>query len=248
MKLLATRSTSIPVTAHPYPGTAIDISRFLPGFSPQDAAEFRDDVFIAPRRIPLVPTRRLVVLIPEGVLDEQALAQKIWRLASISKLHVLFLGLSPDEESTPYIRRRLALLAAALNQGELVARAIVEVGENWNRAVKKILHSGDLLVCIARHMTSYYAVGRRKMGEALAAAFDVPVYLLGGLQVGRAPAQVQFLRSLLAWVVSIAVLIAFGGMQIWVSQNVTAQLSPVLLCITIIAEGIILFKTIEWIG
>ena len=247
MKTLAARSISIP-TANQLPGKAMDISRLLPDFPTQEAAEFRDDVFITPQRFPLNPTRRLVVLVPDGSLDENALAHKIWRLASISSFQVLFLGLSPDEESVSYVRRRLALLAAAIQQGEVRARSGVVVGEDWNRAVKKVLHSGDLLVCIARHMVPYRAIGRRNMGEALAASFDVPVYLLGGLQVGRSPTQFQLVRSLVAWSLSIAILLAFAGLQIWISQNAHPELSTILLCLSIIAEGIILFKLIEKIG
>jgi len=247
MKILPTRPISIPA-ANQIPGTAMDISRLLPGFPTQEAAEFREDVFIAPQRFPLSPTRRLVVLIPEGDLDENALAHRIWRLASISSLQVLFLGLSPDEESAAYVRRRLALFAAAIHQGEVSARANVVVGEDWNRAVKKVLHSGDLLVCIARHMVPYRAIGRRKIGETLAVAFDVPVYLLGGLQVGHSPAQFQLVRSIVAWSVSIAILLAFAGLQIWISQNSRPELSTIILCFSIIAEGIILYKAIEWIG
>ena len=226
----------------------MDISRLLPGFPTQEAAEFRDDGFITPHRFPLNPMRRLVVLVPDGSLDENALAHKIWRLASISSLQVLFLGLSSDEESAPYFRRRLALLAAAINQGEVRARANVVVGEDWNRVVKKVLHSGDLLVCIARHMIPYRAIGRRNIGEVLAASFDVPVYLLGGLQVGRSPTQFQLVRSILAWSLSIAVLLAFGGLQIWISQNANPSLSIMLICLSIVTEGITLFKLIEWIG
>ena len=247
MKTLATRSISISA-ANQFPGAAMDISRLLPGFPTQEAAEFREDVFITPQRFPLNPTRRLVVLVPDGNLDENALAHKIWRLASISSLQVLFLGLSPDEESASYIRRRLALLAAAIHQGEVSARSSVVIGEDWNRAVKKVLHSGDLLVCIARHMVPYRAIGRRKMGEALAVAFDVPIYLLGGLQVGRSPAQFQLVRSIVAWSLSIAILLAFAGLQIWISQNARPELSTILLCLSIIVEGITLYKTIEWIG
>jgi hypothetical protein len=226
----------------------MDISRLLPGFPTQEAAEFREDGFITPQRFPLNPTRRLVVLVPDGSLDDNALTHKIWRLASISSLQVLFLGLSPDDENAPYVRRRLALLAANIHQGEISARTSVVVGENWSYAVKKVLHNGDMLVCIARHMIPYRAFSSRNIGEVLAASHDVPVYLLGGLQIGRSPTQFQLVRSILAWSVSIAILLAFGGLQIWISQNAHPDLSTILLCLSIIAEGILLFKFIEWIG
>jgi len=247
MKTLAARSISIPA-ANQLPGTATDITRLLPGFPTQEAAEFRADVLITPQRFPLNPTRRLVVLVPDGSLDENALVHKIWRLASISSLQVLFLGLSPDQENAPYTRRRLALFAVAINQGQVRARSSVVTEGNWNQAVKKVLHAGDLVVCMNSHIVPRLGIGRWKLGEALATDFDVPVYLLGGLQVGRSPQFLQQARSVAAWGLSIAILLAFGGLQIWLSQNANEQLSVLLICLSIVAEGITLFKLIEWIG
>jgi hypothetical protein len=248
MKILTARPISIPSVANQVPGTAMDITRILPGFPFHEAAEFSEDVFIAPQRFPLGPTRRLVVLIPESDLDENALAHRIWNLASLTGLQVLFLGLSPDEESAPFIRRRLALLASAIHQGEVRARSSVVVGVNWSRAVKKVLHLGDLVVCIEGHKVPRRGFGRWRLGEALSADFDVPVYLLAGLQIGRSPVQLQSVRSLIAWSLSIIVLLTFGGFQVWISQNDNSTLSVWLICLTIVAEGIALFKLIEWIG
>jgi hypothetical protein len=119
---------------------------------------------------------------------------------------------------------------------------------NWNQAVKKVLHTGDLVVCMNSHLVPRLGIGRWKLGEALATDFDVPVYLLGGLQVGRSPQFLQQARSVAAWGLSIAILLAFGGLQIWISQNANPSLSVFLICLSIVAEGITLFKLIEWIG
>jgi hypothetical protein len=190
----------------------------------------------------------LVVVIPEGNLDESALARRIWQLASSSRLQVLLLGLSSDDECASAVRRRLALLSAILRQGQVSTSTTSMVGKNWHLAVKAVLRSGDLVVSIARHMVAYHAIHRRSLGEALSAAFDIPVYMLGGLQVGRSPARMESIRSMAAWGLSIAILLAFTGLQIWISQNIDPRLSPILLGLSIIAEGITLLKSIDIIG
>ena len=245
MKMIAAQPMFVP-GAVALPSDAIRmLSILLPGYSMQDVSEARGDTLIAPDHFPLRPTRRLVVLVPEGGLDDTALARRIWRLASSSALKVLFLGLSPDPECVAPIRRRLAMLAVAVDQGDVSARVSVEVGSDWLQAVEDVLHSGDLLICIAGHRVPYHVIGRRKLGDALAAAFQAPVYELGGLQVSQSTTFMPWARTLVAWSISIAILVAFAGLQIWISRNASPRLSPILLCLTIIAEGITLLKTIE---
>jgi hypothetical protein len=224
------------------------LSILLPGYSMQEGSVARGDALMAPDHYPLRPTRRLVVLVPDGGLDETALARRVWRLASSSALKVLFLGLSSDPECVAPIRRRLALLAVAVDQGEVSARVSVAVGSDWLQAVEDVLHDGDLLICIAGHRVPYHVIGRRKLGDALASAFRAPVYELGGLQISQSQVSMPWLRTLVAWSISIAILVAFAGLQIWISRNASSRLSPILLCLTIIAEGIILLRTIERIG
>jgi hypothetical protein len=248
MKIVTARPMTFPLATDPPSGAAVAITCVLPGYPFQAAAEFHGDTFIAPQRLPLRPTRRLVVLIPEAGLDESALARKIWHLASTSALQVHILGRSPDEARASAIRRRLALLAAGLRQGQVSASTSIVVGESWERAVRAVLRNGDLLVCIARHKAPTHLFRHRSLGEALATAFDAPVYLLGGLKLDRSPAQFQRMRSLAAWSLSIVILLAFAGGQIWLSQNLKSPLSPILLGLSIIAEGITLLITIEWMG
>lgn len=247
MKSISVRPITMPVAADRGSDHAEDAACILPGYSSL-AAEFRHDCIIAPRRFPLRPTQRLVVLIPEGSLDEGALARKIWLLASTFALPVHLLGLSPDEESASAGRRRLALLAASLHHGQVSASMSIGVRENWIQAVGKVRRNGDLLVCIARHRVPYHIVSRRSLGQALLAAFNAPVYMLGDLQIGRSQAQLQLVRSVAAWSLSLIILLAFAWFQIQISQHQNPLFSPLLLSLSIILEGIALLKAMEWLG
>jgi hypothetical protein len=248
MKMIAVRPTLLPGAVEQPAGPNTLITAILPGRNLQDIPELQMDTLIASDHCPLRPTRRLVVLVPEGGLDETDLARRVWLLASHASLRVLFLGRSPDQESDSDVRRRLALLAAAVHQGEVNAQASVVIGKSWLRAVEGVLTGGDLLVCAAGHKISHRIIARTGLGDALAETFQVPVYLLGGLPVGHSPAFGKQLRSLVAWAVSIAFLIAFSGLQIWLSQNASGRLITVLLGLSVIFEGIALLKIIEWIG
>lgn len=237
-----------PIAAGKRAGTPVGVSCILPGYPFDADADFHEDVCIAPQRLPLYPARRLVVLIPENDLDESALARKVWQLASLTYLQVHLLGRSPDEAGASAVRLRLALMAASLQQGRVSASTSIVVGENWSQAVRTVLRDGDLLVCLAGHSISYQVVRSRELGEALTAEFGVPVYLLGGLQLDRSPAQWQALRSLANWGLSLFILVNFAGLQIWLSQHVHSRFSPFLLSLSIIAEGITLLTGIEWLG
>jgi hypothetical protein len=248
MKIVTSRPLIFPLSSDRRNSTTLSISTLLPGYPSKVAPEFESDFIIAPRRFPLSPTRRLVVLIPEGSLDENLLARKTWQLASPAALQVLLLGISPDGERASTMRRRLALLSANLVQAKVSASTSIVVGGNWNQALRKVIRKGDVLVCIARHKIAYYNILPRALGETLASAFEVPVYMLGGLKVGWSPVYLQRVRSMAAWGVSMFTLVAFAWLQIWISQNASKQLSSILICVSIVAEAITLLKANEWIG
>lgn len=225
-----------------------EISAILPGYALQERAEARRDRLIAPENYPLQATRRLLVVTPEGELEDETLARRVWQLASPAGLQVLFLGRTTKAENTAAVRRRVALLAAAVQQGEVEARASVASGKSWQQAVQEALRVGDVLVCVGEHRVRQLGLRRQRLGEVLATAFMAPVYLIGGLAVGPSPDWLGRLHALGAWSLSIAILVGFGGLQIWLSAKANPRFAPALICLAIIAEGITLFKTIEWMG
>jgi hypothetical protein len=248
MKILAFPSISawIGLADHSY--SPKDISVFLPGYYEEKSHDTAGDYLIAPDRPPLEPTRRLVVLIPEGDVDEGMLARKVARLAAAAALQLLFLGLSPDHESLPYLRRRLARLATLTAQGQGRASSNVIIGENWYQAANEVLRAGDLLVCFARHQVSFRIFGRRRLGELLSTSLSVPVLLLDGLHVGPSPYQWKWIQESFAWFVSIVLMGAFAGIQMWIERVSVTPSSTILLCLSVLIECLLIFKVNEWIG
>ena len=224
------------------------IRDFLPGYLPGPAAAVQTDALVVPEQAIISPIRRLVVVIPDGDIDESALAQRVWQLASTSVLSVLYLALSPDYAGVAYQRRRLAALAS-ITSGEGV-RALIQVveGKSWPQALEGVLHTGDLLVCLQNHLVPFRLVGRRALGELLAGAFTVPVYVLGKLHVGPSPKRHLWLKEMLAWLASLGVMAAFFGVQVWIDQMSRKPASTVLLCFSLLVEVYFIWKVNEWIG
>lgn len=223
-----------------------DITVFLPGFHQGGHGAHADDRLIIPDRIPVTPTRRLVVIMPDGELDDKALVRRIWELASTSGLNVLYLALSPGQNEAAYVRRHLADVASMTNYGPVGASTKIMVAGNWRQAVAEILHAGDLLVCVAKHRVAYRVLRRKMLGEVLSASFNVPVYLLGGLLIGPSRRRQKLVREVLAWLLFFAVIAGFSGSQIWIDQGYTKPLSTILLSISVVFELLLVFFINEW--
>lgn len=226
----------------------VEFQVFLPGFSELPEAALRKDTILIPDRIPVTPTRRLVVLVPPGEVDERTLVRRIWQLAANSSLSVLYLAIEPDDLYLASQRRRLSGMASLTSSPEVRARASVSPEKSWPRALESTLHPGDLLVCLAGHTIRGHFVRRRKLGEILVERVAVPVYLIGDLKIGLSPMQQQRIKSIQAWTASFTLIVAFFGLQVELNRSISGTMSTFLLCLSVLAELYILWKINQWIG
>lgn len=222
------------------------VTVFLPGFYDVENGVNLKDHLIAPERIPITPTRRLVVILPDGALDEKELANRIWKLASTSGLNVLFLALSPSQGDVAYMRRRLADMAAMMKYGHVGASAKIFIAGDWTQVIAEILHAGDLLVCMAKHQVSHRVLGHRLLGELLSASFNVPVYMLEGFSIGQSRRRQKLFREVLTWLLFFTIIVAFAGIQFRIDQEYLRPLSTILLCISVIFEMALVLLINEW--
>lgn len=249
MKSVTFQSITIPAGLRKPLEAPDELSEILPGVSTELLIDRQVDALILPEQAAELPSaRRLVVIVPEGSIDESELARRVWELASAAGLPVLYLGLSPDPTGTPTLRRRLALLAAETSQTPIAARPVVEVGKDWRQAASAHLQNGDLLVCLAEQHVPFHLLGQKRLGESLAAELQAPVILLAGLHVGRSASQLDRVRDALAWLFSLVILAAFGALQAWISQKTEPHLSTIFLCLSVVLEIIILLRMNAWIG
>jgi hypothetical protein len=219
----------------------------LPGYDQLPADEICDDVLLFPEKSAISKSQRLVVMVPRGNISENALARRVWQLASTSGLGVIYLALSPDEEQVPYFRRRLADLAMMTSNYNLRAYTHMSSESNWVSVIKKIIQPGDVLVCMANHMVSHHLVQREKLGEELVQMNSVPVYMLGGMKIGPTPEWEFAFKEVAAWITSLLLIIAFFGMQIGIDRSINGGFSKFLIVLSILAEFALLLKINDWI-
>ncbi|MBN1147648.1 MAG: hypothetical protein JXA78_10365 [Anaerolineales bacterium] len=229
-------------------GNSVDIQTFLPGLSALSATALGKDAVLIPDRIPVTHTQRLVVLIPDGEIDENALARRVWQLAVGMGPKVLYLALAPGDHQVAYQRRRLAGLAFMTTGNGVRAQTSVSIKNNWPQALEEALHPGDLLICLADHQISDRIVWRRALGEVLAESVAVPVYLLAGLKIGLAPYQRRWIKEMLSWTASLIWMATFFGLQVEIVRSTGGSVSTLLLCLSILVEFYFLWKINEWIG
>ena len=253
LKTLALHPTEIS-KGHPSPFQASmselspQLLALLPEISGLTATGLEGDVILIPDDLPMAPIRRLVVLIPPGEVDERSLARRVYHLASSSHNNVIYLAIDPESEISPLQRRQLASLASLTTGKDVYIEVKLCAEKTWFQALDKILGPGDLLVCLADHPVYDYFILRRKLGERLAGHVTVPVYLLNGVKVGRAPHTQQAIKEIEAWIAFFVILVSFFVLQVGIQRSTDKPAATILLCISVLVEVYFLWKINEWIG
>lgn len=230
------------------PDRAAQIQAVIPGYSQLPFDMIDEDALLFHERLPLNPTRRLVVLIPSGEINETAFARRIWQIAASSNLTILYLALSPDSTRMAYERRRLASLAALTSGLNVRAHASVSSESTWQKALGPVMQGGDLLVCLDTHMVPKNLFWHTPLGKQLAGMMNVPVYLIGGFVIAATPQERSAIREALAWMVSLALIAAFFALQVRIDRSIDGLFATLLLCLSAMAEVYLIWKFNEWIG
>ncbi len=257
MELLTMRESASPVSSSSKEGWApahhagrfslpAPVTALIPGIGTLPPVTLFEDGLCVPNAS-FLPTRRLVVLVPDDDLDEACLARRVWQLAACSCLRVLYLALPPDQPGAVSPQRRMAELAALTSDRSVQAQGVASEASNWRQALENILQPGDLLVCLAGQP----AVGRVKrhllLGVQIAETFARPVYLLGNVPLAlKQPS--SHTREILGWVISIALIAGFFVLQINIDRTALRSVSTLFLCLSVVAEIYLLGKVNEWIG
>lgn len=212
---------------------------------PQTALEA--DTLLLPERLPPVPARRLIVLVPAGEIDEHALARRVWQLATSSGISVLYLALSPKIDQASYQSRRLVSLAALTTYPHVWVDTNMHTGKHWSQVLRHTLQPGDLLVCLAEDRAPGH-LRRQTLARRLAADLGVTVYQLGDLPVKPAANSPIWMRDAFAWVASIALIASFFWFQIEIDRSLAGAQSTLLLVLSILVEIYALWRINTWIG
>lgn len=194
---------------------------------------------LLPADVPLPPARRLVVLVPDGNVDESGLAACIWSLASPRGLEVLLLGTLRRPQEQFRARRRLVAIGAITRDDTVHVDIELLLDQGWQQAVRRVWRPGDLIVCHSELMVAA-GLGRRPLSQALLHSLAAPVYVVSGFYPDLPDERVSGLVRLGAWIPPVAIVLAFLGLQMRLTEATTGTLQTVMLIFTVLVEFILI--------
>jgi hypothetical protein len=224
------------------------INAVVPGYPIISYDLVKKDTLLIPGKLPLTPTKRLVVLVPSEEIHRFLLSNRIWHLATKSKLNVIYLALDSNAEETASQHRLLQDLATFSADREIKIETFISKEGTWMKAVQQITHPGDLLVCLDGHQISLNIFQHRSLGEELAEVSGQPVYLLEGILVNVATTKKIKIQNISAWIISICILAIFFLTQNWMDHQLAKPGSTIIILVSVLIEIFALYKVSDWIG
>ena len=177
------------------------------------------------------PCSHLIVLLPND-FDDSALTRKIWEIANLSSARIQLFSLYQDAAQEPGLRRKLVTMASLLHHGNVTADWNIRFGTNWVEFVKQNSHPQDLIVCCA---DQYTGLLQRPLSQILQSTLKNPVYILPSL-AARTPSPANWVHELLAWIGSLAILVAALLLQIQIISIAKDSVQTILLILSVLAE------------
>ena len=172
---------------------------------------------------------RLVVLVPDGVIDYGKLVQELSMLITPSVSEMVLVGLGQRRSSSP-ASRRLAGLASILQELPVHQKKQVIDASSWAEAVQMVAQPGDMIVCRADRLV-----------EELSQVTASPVHLLPGLQLPLQTRVVRALKSLIFNLFPLTVIAAFFWLQVQIDAQNTGLIRMLILIMSVLVELGVIF-------
>jgi len=179
---------------------------------------------------------RLVILVPGQGLEALALAQWLASPVSLHRPSILFLSVVQSLNEEPCARLQLSDLIALTSGFPVKVESDLILGKNWVDAVCEVWQPGDLVICNAGQTASLPDAVRYPLSVALSNRLDAPVLALTGLYRESLRRPRTCATEVAWWGVALALVAAFGVLQIWISQNASGWASQFLLILSVLAE------------
>jgi hypothetical protein len=127
-------------------------------------------------------SNRLVVIVPEGKVDNSRLAQKIWRLASLNRLSVLYVGCVNEPATSLAVTRQMVTLAAITRDPQVSVGYRLITGPDWSAALKTLLLPGDEIAVLEEHFISKGWFKQIHFSQTLQ-SLNTPVQVISGILI-----------------------------------------------------------------
>lgn len=192
--------------------------------------------------------RRLVMLVPEGELDEGKLAGALRGLAAPHGLRVLFLARRLNAETEAEQTRRLASLATLTTERTVKTSVHQAAHKDWIKALQEVQQPGDLVVVYPQQPAPGWALRRTSLAAYLGERFGAPVHTLSGLRLESRETISGRTRSLISWSASVAALIFFTWLEMSVGQAIPGGTASIIMIFLILLELGVIYKINDLIG
>jgi hypothetical protein len=193
-------------------------------------------VVVPSAKATLPATRRLVVLIPEGTVNESRLARTIWTLALPNRLSVLYLGLGKDYHTEHFAQRNLDRLAAITRDACVHVETQLYLENDWLQVIRDVSQAGDLFICHGEQTISSWGFWRKPLAQTLTTVLDVPVMALSGFYPEWPPRVPKQPARTLINNLPIAIGIVFMGLQLLIQVSTQGAAYTVLMVLSVVAE------------
>ncbi len=182
----------------------------------------------------LMNAQRLIVLVPDQVVDDAALARRVWSLAVSRRLTVTYLGLARDADSEMRLRRELSLLQALTKDDRFKVEARPVAGRDWLKVLRAEIRPGDVVVCVASHQIERWGRKPQSAAQLIEASGLYPVLELRDVPIAapERPSRLQVVWQ----AVPLIIIGGFFQVQVLIAQAVNDWPRTALLCVTIGAE------------
>ena len=161
-----------------------------------------------------LPSHRLLVLLPDGDLNEAGLAHALWRVAGQHGTQVhLIIGVD-DWAGEGLVRLREALVESMLREANIEPTSeMVSGNADWVQLARQHYVPGDVVVCLAEHKlpvrTHTFGIEVSPISHHLA-ALRMPVCELRNVIIHQPTMTV--IRAIKVWIVPL--LIIFGSLAL----------------------------------
>lgn len=179
---------------------------------------------------------RLIVLVPDSLVDDLGLARKAHWLAIRYEQELLFLTLVDEEEKMLAVSRRMATMKAIASGNWLVVQSRLTETTHWLSTLREIYHPGDRIVCHEEQLVKAGFLKTQPLSEYLANNFGAPTCTLSGFyQPGRVQA-LRWLNSLAFWIVCLLIIAGFGYLEFTVDHGLRGFARLLILSVMVVFE------------
>jgi hypothetical protein len=191
--------------------------------------------------------KRLIVVIPNGELDENKLALHVGKLALLHRANILFLGIIGDPEGYYLLRRRLATLAALVGNKYIKASKEIALEPDWLKSIKQYWKEDDLVVCLASHYIRGFPHRKQSLGDIIDTHLHIPVLSITDIPFTPATSRRISPKALLAWCLSIGIIGLFAALQYQVQQQMNRGTATMILCLSVVMELFLIWKANQYL-